>query len=65
MAEIEIPESLLVLERAAWAEQREGRLTLATAEAVQRAVREHAAAAKVSRLAVEMEMKRLVRHEEG
>lgn len=65
MAEIEIPETLLVLERAAWAEQQEGRLTVPTAEAVQRAVREHAAANKVSRLAVEMEMKRRVRHEES
>ncbi|MFI8201031.1 hypothetical protein ACIF6K_31665 [Streptomyces sp. NPDC085942] len=41
------------------------RLTVPTAEAVQRAVREHAAAQKVSRLAVEMELKRLVRHEGG
>ncbi|MEU6628445.1 hypothetical protein ABZ905_09135 [Streptomyces parvus] len=65
MADIEIPDALLVLERASWAEQQQGRLTVPTAEAVQKAVSEHAAANKVSRFAVEMEMKRLVRHENG
>ncbi|WP_439082081.1 hypothetical protein [Streptomyces sp. WL006] len=65
MAEIEIPEALLVLERAAWAEQQQGRLTVPTADAVQTAVREHAAANKISRLAVEMELKRRVRQDES
>ncbi|MFF7879101.1 hypothetical protein ACFZDM_33310 [Streptomyces californicus] len=62
MADIEIPPHLIELERAAWAEQQAGALTLAAADAVQAAYREHAAAAGVSRLALEMATKKLVRH---
>ncbi|MFD5938261.1 hypothetical protein [Streptomyces griseus] len=62
MADIDIPEHLIELERAAWAEQQAGALTVATAAAVQAAYREHAAAARVSRLALEMATKRAVRH---
>ncbi|MCX4674338.1 hypothetical protein OG413_03220 [Streptomyces sp. NBC_01433] len=35
MADIELNDDLIELERAAWAEQREGRLTVATAARVQ------------------------------
>ncbi|WP_228991716.1 hypothetical protein [Streptomyces sp. DH8] len=65
MADIDIPPHLIELESAAWAEQQAGALTLATADAVQTAYREHAASAKVSRLALEMETKRRVRHVEA
>ncbi|MFD8407163.1 hypothetical protein ACFV1G_21060 [Streptomyces anulatus] len=64
MADIDIPESLIELERKAWAEQQAGALTVATAAAVQKAYTEHAAAAKVSRYKVEQATKRLVRHPE-
>ncbi|MEU3269010.1 hypothetical protein [Streptomyces bacillaris] len=63
MADIDIPEHILALERTAWAEQEAGALTLATADAVQAAYREHAAATEgLSRLALEMATKRAIRH---
>ncbi|MFJ5887511.1 hypothetical protein [Streptomyces californicus] len=66
MADIDIPPRLIALERAAWAEQQAGALTVASAEAVQAAYREHAAAnPKVSRLELEMATKKLVRHPEA
>ncbi|WP_069743023.1 hypothetical protein [Streptomyces sp. EN23] len=65
MADIDIPEHLIALERTAWAEQQQGALTVATADAVQAAYREHAATAGVSRLELEMAVKRAVRHPEG
>ncbi|MFI1524920.1 hypothetical protein [Streptomyces griseus] len=66
MADIDIPEHLIELERTAWAEQQAGALTVATADAVQAAYREHAAATPgVSRLALEMAVKRAVRHPAG
>ncbi|WP_097934516.1 MULTISPECIES: hypothetical protein [unclassified Streptomyces] len=65
MADIDIPEHLIALERAAWAEQQEGRLTVETAAAVQQAYTEHAKAAKVSRYEVERAVKKLVLHPEG
>ncbi|MFJ3597887.1 hypothetical protein ACIPRU_15390 [Streptomyces sp. NPDC090126] len=62
MADIDIPEHLIALERAAWAEQQAGALTIATADAVQAAYREHAAATDgVSRLELEMAVKAAVR----
>ncbi|MFJ6319719.1 hypothetical protein ACIQJW_26915 [Streptomyces californicus] len=64
MADIDIPDHLIALERAAWAEQQAGALTVETADAVQAAYREHAASAGVSRLALEMAVKRAVRHPE-
>ncbi|MFI9492849.1 hypothetical protein ACIG8K_14920 [Streptomyces halstedii] len=64
MADIDIPDSLIALESAAWAEQREGRLTVATAAAVQQAITAHAAATGQPRDAVEQEVKRRVRHPE-
>lgn len=62
MADIDIPEHILALERTAWAEQQAGALTYATADAVQAAYRKHAEAAGVSRLELEMATKRAVRH---
>ncbi|WP_228988580.1 hypothetical protein [Streptomyces sp. DH8] len=64
MADIDIPPHLIELESAAWAEQQAGALTLATADAVQAAYREHAASTGVSRLKLEMATKRVVRHPE-
>ncbi|MFE3485070.1 hypothetical protein [Streptomyces griseus] len=64
MADIDIPKHLIELERTAWVEQQAGALTVPTADAVQAAYREHAAAARVSRLALEMAVKRAVRHPE-
>ncbi|MCX4601226.1 hypothetical protein OG402_12075 [Streptomyces anulatus] len=64
MADIDIPESLIALERTAWAEQQEGRLTVETAAAVQQAYTEHAVAKGLSRYEVERATKRLVRHVE-
>ncbi|MGW6652499.1 hypothetical protein AMK23_26395 [Streptomyces sp. CB02130] len=66
MADIDIPPHILDLERAAWTEQQAGALTLATADAVQAAYREHAAVTEgVSRLALEMATKKAVRHPEA
>lgn len=64
MARPEIPEALLALERAAWAEQQAGALTVPTALAVQQAYTEHAKTSNESRMAIEMETKRIVRHPE-
>lgn len=64
MADIDIPQHLIDLETAAWAEQQAGALTVATAAAVQQAYTEHAAAAGVSRYEVERATKRIVRHPE-
>ncbi|MFZ4266600.1 hypothetical protein [Streptomyces arboris] len=65
MAKIEIPETLLALERAAWAEQEEGRLTVETAQAVQQAITEHASVTPgLNRYELEREVKRQVRHPE-
>ncbi|MFF2522418.1 hypothetical protein [Streptomyces liangshanensis] len=58
----EINDNLIELERAAWAEQQAGALTVSTALAVQTAVTEHAKATGQSRLDVEMAVKRVVRH---
>ncbi|MEU6615300.1 hypothetical protein [Streptomyces parvus] len=66
MADIDIPPHLIELESAAWAEQQAGKLTFATADAVQAAYREHAAATDgVGRMELEMATKKAVRHPEG
>lgn len=65
MARPEIPEALLALKRAAWTEQQAGALTVPTAVAVQQAYTEHAKTSGESRMVIEMETKRLVRHGEG
>ncbi|MFI6530530.1 hypothetical protein [Streptomyces uncialis] len=65
MADIDLPESLLDLERTAWAEWQAGALTVPTALAVQEAITAHAAVtAGVSRYEVEMAVKRAVRNPE-
>ncbi|MEW1892285.1 hypothetical protein [Streptomyces sp. NPDC085659] len=61
---IEIPAHLIELESAAWAEQQQGALTVETAAAVQAAYTEHAATAGVSRMELEMAVKKAVRHPE-
>ncbi|MFE7754337.1 hypothetical protein [Streptomyces sp. NPDC057429] len=59
---IELNDELIELERAAWAEQQENRLTVDTAAKVQAAITAHAEATGQSRYAVERELKRVVRH---
>ncbi|MFJ4852377.1 hypothetical protein [Streptomyces sp. NPDC088730] len=61
---IELTDELIALERAAWAEQQEGRLTVDTAARVQAAITAHAAATGQGRYDVERELKRRVRHPE-
>ncbi|MEV8353207.1 hypothetical protein ACFVTT_33930 [Streptomyces niveus] len=61
---IELTDELIELERAAWAEQQVGALTIPTALAVQTAVTAHAKATDQSRYKVEQELKRVVRHPE-
>ncbi|MFI1928378.1 hypothetical protein [Streptomyces sp. NPDC020377] len=61
----DFPAPLLELERSAWGEIQAGRLTVGTAAAVQAAVREFAAEGGHDRYAVEMALKRAVRHPEG
>jgi hypothetical protein len=64
VSDIEFPDTLLDLERAAWEEIQAGRLTVATATAVQAAITAHAKAAGMSRYDVEVALKRAVRHAE-
>jgi hypothetical protein len=65
VSDIEFPDDLIALERAAWEEIQAGCLTVATANAVQDAIAAHAEAAGMSRYEVEMALKRAVRHAEG
>lgn len=62
---IELNDELLALEARAWAEIQAGALSVASAGAVLSAVAAHAEATGQDRLAVEMELKRRVRHPEG
>ncbi|MEE1792711.1 hypothetical protein PUR28_18385 [Streptomyces sp. BE308] len=64
MANIELTAELIALERAAWSEQQEGCLTVATAAAVQQAITDHAKATGQDRYKVETALKKLVRHPE-
>jgi hypothetical protein len=64
VSDIEFPDDLIALERTAWEELQAGRLTVATANAVQDAITAHAKAAGMSRYEVEMALKRAVRHAE-
>lgn len=59
---IELPDDLIKLEEAAWAEIQAGALTVETAAAVQAAVTAHAKATEQSRYDVEAALKRRVRH---
>jgi hypothetical protein len=61
----DFPAPLLELERSAWEEIQAGRLTVNAAAAVQAAVTEFAAAGGHDRYAVEMGLKKAVRHAEG
>lgn len=65
MADIDFPDNLIALERSAWEEIQAGRLTPATAHAVQAAVTAYAAEAGLDRYTVEMRLKQAVRHAEG
>ncbi|QJS98920.1 hypothetical protein G9272_31975 [Streptomyces asoensis] len=58
----DFPDTLLALESRAWEEIQAGRLTVGTAAAVQVAVREFAAEGGHDRYAVEMGLKKTVRH---
>jgi hypothetical protein len=62
VSDIEFPDTLITLERRAWEEHRAGRLTVATANAVQDAITAHAKAAGMSRYDLEMALKKAVRH---
>jgi hypothetical protein len=64
VSDIEFPDTLIALERTAWEEHQAGRLTVATANAVQDAITAHAEAAGMSRVDVEMALKKAVRHSE-
>ncbi|MFF2009188.1 hypothetical protein ACFVWY_08955 [Streptomyces sp. NPDC058195] len=59
---IELSDELIELERAAWAEQQQNRLTVETAQAVQAAITAHAEATGQSRYEVERALKIAVRH---
>jgi hypothetical protein len=61
---IELPDDLIELERAAWAEIQAGALMAETAAAVQARITEVAADAGENRYDVERELKRIVRHPE-
>ncbi|WP_328336698.1 hypothetical protein [Streptomyces violaceus] len=64
MSDIDFPDDLIALERAAWEEYQAGRLTVATATAVHEGIVEYVAREDVdaTRLEVEMGLKRIVRH---
>ena len=59
---IELSDELIKLEEASWAEIQAGALTVDTAQAVQAAITDHAAATGQSRYEVEMALKKLVRN---
>ncbi|MFD5419521.1 hypothetical protein ACFWJT_16030 [Streptomyces sp. NPDC127069] len=59
---IELPDELIKLEEEAWTEIQAGRLTVETANKVQDAIIKYASTHNVSRLKVEHELKKLVRH---
>jgi hypothetical protein len=61
---IEPPNELIELEKTAWAEVQEGRLTVETATAVQTAITEYAAEHRLSRRELEQAVKTAVRHPE-
>lgn len=62
MATIDFPDNLIALERSAWEEIQAGRLTVATARAVQDGIAAFAEQAGLPRYDVEMGLKRAVRH---
>lgn len=67
---IELPDSLIALERSAWEEIQKGALTVDTAHAVHQGIDAFVQQAKeagnpVARIDVEMGLKKAVRHGEG
>lgn len=62
---IELPTDLIDAERLAWQQIQDGALTVQAAAAVHAAVSEHAAVSGETRLAVEEQLKLVVRHGEG
>lgn len=64
MADIDFPDDLIELERSAWTAIQARTLTPEQAAAVQARVTEYAAQAGLSRVDVEMGLKRAVRHAE-
>ncbi|NYV74213.1 hypothetical protein [Streptomyces sp. UH6] len=62
---MDIPDDLLELERAAWAEIQAGQLTPNTAAAVQARITEVAAETGADRYKLEMAVKKAVRHPES
>lgn len=62
---IELTDELIELERAAWTEQQEGRLTVETSMRVHEAVTAHAEATGQPRAQVEQALKKLVRYPDG
>lgn len=65
MADNDFPDDLIKLESAAWQEIQDGRLTVATASAVQTAVTAYATETGTGRYDVEMALKKAVRHVES
>ncbi|MFD6490710.1 hypothetical protein [Streptomyces sp. NPDC060188] len=59
---IDLPPDLIALERSAWAEIQAGELTVPTALAVHEGIAAFADQAQLSRLDVEMGLKKVVRH---
>ncbi|MFG3585163.1 hypothetical protein [Streptomyces sp. NPDC047990] len=62
MADIDFPDDLIALERSAWEAIQAGVLTVDTARAVQDGINAFAETAGLSRLDVEMGLKKVVRH---
>lgn len=65
MADIDFPDDLIALERAAWAAIQAGTLTAEQATAVQDRVTQWATEAGLDRHTAEMALKKAVRHAEG
>jgi hypothetical protein len=64
VADIDFPDDLIALERAAWTEIQQGTLTVDTARAVHEGITDFAEQAGIPRLDVEEGLKRIVRHPE-
>ena len=64
VADFDLPDHLIDLERAAWQAHQAGTLTPDQAAAVQQAITEHAKEAGLPRVDVEMAVKKAVRHPE-
>ena len=65
MADFDFPDDLLAAEREAWAAHQAGQMTVAQANTVQDGITAYAEASGVSRVTVEMALKKAVRHTEA